>query len=63
MSPVPVRGPDAADGAITGDLTVAVYVTLAGGAVVTSVSPVGIGNREAGAVGFTTSLGRGSPRS
>ncbi|MFE0512389.1 hypothetical protein [Streptomyces sp. NPDC058964] len=54
----PVRWPDAADDAIKGDLTVAVaYITPAGGAVVTSVSPVGIGNRESGVVGFTTSLG------
>ncbi|MFD9006717.1 hypothetical protein ACFV0T_38225 [Streptomyces sp. NPDC059582] len=54
----PLRWPDAADAVINGDLTVAVaYVTPAGGAVVTSVSPVGLGNREAGLVGFTTSLG------
>jgi hypothetical protein len=54
----PVRWPDEADPVIRGDLTVAVaYVTPAGGAVVTSVSPVGLGDREAGRVGFTTSLG------
>ncbi|MGW1728211.1 hypothetical protein ACWCQK_35650 [Streptomyces sp. NPDC002306] len=33
------------------------YVTPAGGAVVTSVSPLGLGNRDTGQVGFTTSLG------
>ncbi|SED62442.1 hypothetical protein [Streptomyces sp. Ag109_O5-10] len=58
MTPAPLRWPDAADAAIRGDLTVAAaYVTPAGGAVVTSVSPVGLGDREAGTVGFTTSLG------
>ncbi|WP_055588413.1 hypothetical protein [Peterkaempfera griseoplana] len=54
----PVRWPDAAEAVIRGDLTVAVaYVTPAGGAVATSVSPVGLGDREAGTSGFTTSLG------
>ncbi|MFF4692973.1 hypothetical protein [Streptomyces sp. NPDC001307] len=58
MTLAPLRWPDAADAAIRGDLTVAVaYVTPAGGTVVTSVSPVGLGDREAGIVGFTTSLG------
>nr|QIY60680.1 hypothetical protein HEP85_01950 [Streptomyces sp. RPA4-2] len=58
MTSAPVRWPDAADAAIRGDLTVAVaYVTPAGGAVVTSVSPLGLGERENGLVGFTTSLG------
>ncbi|MEU2622040.1 hypothetical protein ABZ642_28590 [Streptomyces sp. NPDC007157] len=58
MTSTPLRWPDAADDVIIGDLTVAVaYVTPAGGTVVTSVSPVGLGNREAGLVGFTTSLG------
>src|SRR5690606_34709349 len=41
-----------------GDLTVAVaYLTPAGGAVVTSVSPVGLADRTVGTIGFTTSLG------
>jgi hypothetical protein len=58
VTPAPVRWPDAADPAIRGDLTVAVaYITPAGGAVVTSVSPVGLGDREAGLISFTTSLG------
>lgn len=58
MTLAPLRWPDAADAAIRGDLTVAAaYVTPAGGTVVTSVSPVGLGDREAGIVGFTTSLG------
>ncbi|WP_199791532.1 hypothetical protein [Streptomyces sp. 142MFCol3.1] len=39
-------------------MTIAVsYVTPAGGAVIATVSPVGLGDREAGRVGFTTSLG------
>ncbi|WP_392757138.1 hypothetical protein [Streptomyces sp. LN590] len=58
MTSAAVRWPDAADAVIRGDLTVAVaYVTPAGGAVVTSVSPVGLGDRGLGRVGFTTSLG------
>ncbi|MFJ8007335.1 hypothetical protein [Streptomyces fagopyri] len=58
MTPEPVMWPDAADSAIKGDLTVAVsYVTPAGGAVITSVSPAGLGDREQSRVGFTTSLG------
>jgi len=54
----PVDWPDDVDEVITGDLTAAAaYVTPAGGAVVTSVCPMGIDRREAGEVGFTTSLG------
>ena len=54
----PVRWPDEADEVIRGDLTAAAaYVTPACGTVVTSVCPLGIGRREAGEVGFTTSLG------
>jgi hypothetical protein len=33
--------------------------TPAGGAVVTAVAPIGLRDREAGTVGFTTSLGFG----
>jgi Pyridoxamine 5'-phosphate oxidase len=52
--------PDRADEAISGDLTAALaYVTPAGGAVVTAVSPVGLRDRDAGTVSFTTSLGFG----
>ena len=41
-----------------GDLTAALaYVTPAGGAVVTAVAPVGLRDRDAGTVSFTTSLG------
>jgi hypothetical protein len=48
------------DGIIGGDLTAALaYVTPAGGAVVTAVAPIGLRDREAGTVGFTTSLGFG----
>jgi hypothetical protein len=54
----PVRWPDEVDEVIRGDLTAAAaYITPAGGAVVTAVAPVGIGRRDAGGVGFTTSLG------
>ena len=54
----PVRWPDEVDEVIRGDLTAAAaYLTPAGGAVVTAVAPLGIGRRDAGGVGFTTSLG------
>jgi hypothetical protein len=52
--------PDADDEIIAGDLTAALaYVTPAGGAVVTAVAPIGLRDRDAGTVGFTTSLGFG----
>jgi hypothetical protein len=52
--------PDAVDDVLGGDLTCAVaYVTPARGAVVTAVAPIGLRDREAGTVGFTTSLGFG----
>src|SRR5881227_1169047 len=55
-----VQWPDAVDDVIGGDLTAALaYVTPAGGAVVTAVAPIGLHDREAGTVGFTTSLGFG----
>lgn len=58
MTSRPVRWPDEADEVIRGDLTAAAaYLTPAGGTVVTGVAPVGIGVREAGTLGFTTSLG------
>ena len=58
MDGAPVSWPDEVDEVIRGDLTAAVaYITPAGGAVVTSVCPMGIDRREAGEVGFTTSLG------
>ena len=45
---------------IGGDLTAALaYVTPAGGAVVTPVAPIGLHDRDAGTVTFTTSLGFG----
>src|SRR5436305_7273712 len=57
---MPVTWPDAADEIIAGDLTAGVaYVTPAGGSVVTAVAPIGLRDREAGTVGFTTSLGFG----
>jgi len=54
----PVRWSDEAEEVISGDMTVAAaYVTPAGGAVVTAVSTLGTKQRDAGVVGFTTSLG------
>src|SRR6267378_4310783 len=48
------------DGIIGGDLTAALgYVTPAGGVVITPVAPIGLRDRGAGTVGFTTSLGFG----
>jgi hypothetical protein len=48
------------DDIIGGDLTaVLAYVTPAGGTVLTPVAPVGLRDRAAGTVGFTTSLGFG----
>ena len=56
----PVQWPDAIDDVIGGDLTAALaYVTPAGGAVVTAVAPIGLRDRDAGTVSFTTSLGFG----
>ena len=53
-----VRWSDDVDEVIKGDLTAAaVYLTPAGGAVATAVAPVGIGDRDTGTLGFTTSLG------
>jgi hypothetical protein len=55
-----VGWPAGADEVIKGDITAAAaYLTPAGGAVVTSVAPCGIGDRERGMLGFTTSLGFG----
>src|ERR1700704_4787332 len=51
---------DLEDGIIGGDLTAALaYATPAGGTVVTPVAPIGLRERPAGTVGFTTSLGFG----
>jgi hypothetical protein len=56
----PVQWSDAVDEALAGDLTAALaYVTPAGGAVVTAVAPIGLRDRDAGTVSFTTSLGFG----
>jgi pyridoxamine 5'-phosphate oxidase-like protein len=56
----PVQWSDAIDEVIAGDLTAALsYVTPAGGAVVTAVAPIGLRDRSAGTVSFTTSLGFG----
>jgi hypothetical protein len=57
---VSVSWPDEVDAVLGGDLTAALaYLTPAGGAVVTSVAPVGLRDRDAGTVTFTTSLGLG----
>src|SRR5436190_8946470 len=57
---MPVSWPDEVDAVLAGDLAVALaYVTPAGGAVVTPVSPIVLRDREAGTVTFTTSLGLG----
>jgi hypothetical protein len=56
----PVSWPDRVDEILDGDITAALaYVTPAGGTVVTAVAPVGLRDREAGTVSFTTSLGFG----
>ena len=54
----PVSWSDEADEIIASDMTAGiVYATPAGGAVVTAVAPIGLHDREAGIVTFTTSLG------
>src|SRR3954465_3553653 len=56
----PVEWPDAIDDVIGGDLTAALaYATPAGGAVVPAVAPIGLRDRSAGTISFTTSLGFG----
>ncbi len=51
---------DSDDAVIGGDLTAALaYATPAGGAVATAVAPIGLRDRDAGTVAFTTSLGFG----
>ncbi|MEU8449367.1 hypothetical protein AB0895_25520 [Streptomyces globisporus] len=58
MTATPLRWSDTAHEVLSGDLNVAVaYVTPAGGAVVVSVSPLGLTDRAGGRIGFTTSLG------
>src|SRR3954451_7380724 len=57
---MPVGWSDEDDAVIAGDLAAAlVYVTAAGGAVAAPVAPLGLRDREAGTVTFTTSLGFG----
>jgi hypothetical protein len=56
----PVSWPDAIDEILTGDLVVAVgSPTPKGGVVLNGVAPIGLRDREAGTVTFTTSLGFG----
>ena len=55
-----ITWPDYVDEIVDGDLTAALaYVTPAGGCVVAAVAPIGLRDRDAGAVSFTTSLGFG----
>jgi hypothetical protein len=59
-TPSAVEWSDDDDAVLAGDLTAALaYVTPAGGAVVTPVAPIGLRDRGAGTVTFTTSLGFG----
>ena len=52
------RWDEETDAILAGDLTAALgYRTPAGGVVVLAVAPIGLRDREAGTVGFTTSLG------
>src|SRR5436309_13936300 len=56
----PVQWPDDVDEVIGGDLTAGVaHIRPAGGAVVTAGAPIGLRDRDAGTVSFTTSLGFG----
>jgi hypothetical protein len=55
---VPVSWDDEVEEVLAGDLTTALgYRTPAGGVVVQAVAPIGLHDRDAGTVGFTTSLG------
>jgi Pyridoxamine 5'-phosphate oxidase len=59
-SSLPVRWPDDIDEVLDADVVVALaYRTPAGGVVISGVSPIGLRDRDAGTVGFTTSLGFG----
>lgn len=58
MTSTPLHWSDTTHDVLSGDLNVAVaYITPAGGAVVVTVSPLGLTDRTAGQIGFTTSLG------
>jgi hypothetical protein len=55
---VTVTWDDEVEKVLAGDLTAALgYRTPAGGVVVQAVAPIGLRDREAGTIGFTTSLG------
>jgi hypothetical protein len=55
---MPVAWDDDVEAVLTGDLTAALaYRTPAGGVVVQAVAPIGLHDRAAGTVAFTTSLG------
>lgn len=57
---MPVTWSDEVDAVLASDLTAALsYATPAGGAVITPVSPIGMRDRGAGTVAFTTSTGFG----
>lgn len=58
MSPETLRWSDEVDSVVRGDLTVAAaYPTPAGGAVLTSISPIGLADRDSARLTFTSSLG------
>ena len=55
-----VEWPDTVNEILAGDLTAGLaYVTPAGGTVLSAVAPIGLCDRAAGTVGFTTSHGFG----
>jgi hypothetical protein len=56
----PLEWPDDVDAILVGDLTAGLaYATPAGGVVLTAVAPIGLRDRGAGTIGFTTSHGFG----
>ncbi|MFC4561901.1 hypothetical protein ACFO4E_08540 [Nocardiopsis mangrovi] len=58
MSREVLRWSDEVDSVVRGDLTVAAaYPTPAGGAILSSLSPIGLADRESTRLSFTTSLG------
>jgi hypothetical protein len=60
VEPVPVSWPDAVDDVLAGDMTAVLsYSTPARGAVPSAVAPIGMRDRDAGTVTFTSSLGFG----
>jgi hypothetical protein len=55
---MPLAWDDEIEAVLDGDMTAALaYRTPAGGAVVQAVAPIGLHDRAAGTVGFTTTFG------